>query len=280
MRALVRELMTIGRLEGAEVLRSRWLLVCAAVYGALAAIFVLVGLRESTVLGFTGTGRVLLSFCHALLLVLPLLGLSATTQVIPRARDDGTLELLLTQPLSRGAYFLALALVRYLALLLPLLALLLGLGLLGRVAFGQAVPWGLLGGASFVSAALLLAAVGLGLCISALVRHQARAALYGLLAWALGIALLDFALIGLMLRFRLHAPTVFLLSALNPVQAARVALLSGVEPELGVLGPVGFFLAQRLGSGLLLLIGIMWPLCFGAACLMIGRRRFTRGDVL
>ena len=79
-----REVLAMVRLELAEVLRSRWLLFCCGVYALLAAMFVLVGLRESSVFGFTGMGRVLLGFCHALVLVLPLLGLSATGQVVNR----------------------------------------------------------------------------------------------------------------------------------------------------------------------------------------------------
>ena len=101
-----RELSAVARLDLAEVLRSRWLIFCGLVYGLLAAMFVLVGVRESNVLGFTGMGRVLMSFTHALLLLLPLLALTATSQLINRARDDGTLEMLFSHPLSRGRYFL------------------------------------------------------------------------------------------------------------------------------------------------------------------------------
>src|SRR5690606_15330254 len=96
------ELAAVARLDGGEVLRSRWLGLCVALYGLLAAAFVLVGLRESTVLGFTGLGRVLFSLCHALVLVLPLLALLATVQAVNRARDDGSLELFLSQPIGRG----------------------------------------------------------------------------------------------------------------------------------------------------------------------------------
>ena len=67
------ELWAVARLEWAEVRRSRWALFCGAIYALLAVVFVAVGLRESTVLGFSGMGRVLLSVAHALLLVLPLL---------------------------------------------------------------------------------------------------------------------------------------------------------------------------------------------------------------
>ena len=73
----LREITAVARLDLAEVLRSRWLVFCAVVYALLAGGFVLVGMNESTLMGFTGMGRVLLSFSHALLLLLPLLALTA-----------------------------------------------------------------------------------------------------------------------------------------------------------------------------------------------------------
>ena len=97
-----RQVIAAARLDLAEILRSRWLWFYAATYAALAVVFVLVGLRESTVMGFTGMGRVLMSLCNALLLILPLLALTAFGPVVGRAREDGSFELLFNQPLSRN----------------------------------------------------------------------------------------------------------------------------------------------------------------------------------
>lgn len=274
------EILAVARLELAEVLRSRWLLFCGAIYGVLAAVFVLVGLRESSVLGFTGMGRVLLSFCHALVLLLPLLALSATGPVVNRARDDGTLELLFSHPVSRDSYFIAVTGVRFLALLLPLWALLLSMALLGQLAFGQPLPWAFLLRTAAVSGALLWAFVGLGLLISCRVRNPGKATMYVLLCWALGVALLDFGLIGLMLQLRLSAPATFLLAALNPVESARLALLAAAEPELATLGPVGFFLSGRVGSGGLLFAGLLWPTLLGMGLWALAARGFRRGDLV
>lgn len=278
--SFARETIAAVRLDLAEVLRSRWLVFCGVVYALLAGIFVLVGLRESTLMGFTGMGRVLLSFSHALLLLLPLLALTATGQTINRARDDGTLELLFSLPMRRGAFFAAVSLTRYLVLALPLAALMVGMAIIGRVAFGQAIPWGFLLAAVAVSSSLLLAFVGLGLLVSTLVRNQARAMIWLLLLWAAGVALLDFALVGLMLQWRLDPASVFLLAALNPVQAARMALLSGLQPELSVLGPVGFFLANRVGAPALLALGILWPALVGLGSWTLALRAFGRGDIV
>lgn len=279
MQAL-REIAASARLDLAEILRSRWMVFSVSLYALLAALFVLVGLRESSVLGFTGMGRVLFSLCHALVLVLPLLALTATMHVVNRARDDGTLELLFTLPLRRSTWFAGVSLTRFAMLVLPLLLLVPGLALGGLAFTGQAVPWGFVGRTLAVSTSLLAGFTGLGLWVSTVVRHQARALLAGLLLWVAAVGLLDFALVGLMLQWRLNPESVLVLASLNPVQAARLALVSGAEPDLATLGPVGFYLAERIGHGALLVLGTVWPALVGVGSWALANRSFRRGDLV
>ena len=270
----------LARLEVDEVLRSRWLALCVGLYTVLAAIFLMTGLRESGVMGFTGTTRVLLSLAHALVVLLPLLALTGTGLVVTRARRDGTLELLFSLPVTREDYFSAVTLVRYGALVLPLLVLMPGLAVAGSLASGQAVPWPFLARAMAVSAALLWSFTGLGLAISTRVTEPDRALMYLLLVWVAGVAILDFGLVGLMLQWDLPTAAVFALAGLNPVEMARLALLSGAEPTLGTLGPVGFFMSGSLGAGWLLAVGILWPALVGTAGWLAARRRLRAGDLI
>jgi ABC-2 type transport system permease protein len=277
---LGREIAAAARLDLGEVLRSRWLLFSTVIYTVLAAALVIAGMRESVVLGFTGMSRVQLSFTHVLLVVLPLLALAATTQVVNRARDDGTIELLFSQPISRTAYLAALTITRYLVLVVPFLALMLLMGVIGAVAFGDAIPWAMTLRSSAIGAALLWSFVGIGVLVSVAIRHQSRAVVWGLAIWALAVALLDLALIGVLLQWRVDARALFAVASLNPVQAARIGLLSGLDPDLGTLGPVGFFLANRVGAGLLLALGIAWPLVTGTGAWLLALRSFRRGDLV
>ena len=275
-----RQVIAAARLDLAEVVRSRWLLFCAGAYLLLATVFVLVGLRESTVIGFTGVGRVLLSLCHALLLVLPLLALTAVGSVIGRAREEGALELLFSQPLRRSAWFVGVSLTRYAVLVVPLVVLMVGLGLYGQLVHHQQVPWGFIARALIISASLLAAFAGIGLWISTTVRNPARVTTYVILAWAMGVAFLDFGLIGVMLRWRLDAHAVFTLAALNPVQDARLALLSGLEPDLATLGPVGFYLVHKVGVDALYLLGIVGPALVGVGSWLAAFASFRRTDLV
>jgi len=274
------ELAAVARLDLGEVLRSRWLVLCLVLYALLGGVFVLVGLRESNVLGFTGVGRVLFSLCHALVLFLPLLALLASVQAVNRARDDGSLELFLSHPIGRGAYLAGLALVRFAALALPLAVVMLALAAQAAWVHGQAIPWVFFGRALGVCVALLAAYVGVGLATSVLVRHPAKAMTLVFAIWIASAALLDFAGISLLLQWRAPAAAVFLLAALNPVQAARMALLSAAEPTLATLGPVGFYLANQIGSEALFALGIAWPALVGIGGWLVAYQAFRRGDAV
>jgi ABC-2 type transport system permease protein len=278
--SLWREVAVVARLDFAEVRRSRWLVFCLIVHAILAGTFVLVGLRESGVVGFTGMGRALMSWSHALLFLLPLLALSATGQVVNSARDDGSLELLLSNPVSRAGYFLGTSLVRVLALVLPLLVAMPLMALFGTLAFGQQVPWGFLVRGMAVSTSLLLCFVAIGLLVSVMVRNQAKALMLTILVWIAGVALIDFGLVGVMLQWELPPQAVFALAMLNPVQCARLALLSAAQPELSTFGPVGFFLANRIGTNGLLLLGLGWPLLLGVTAWVWSLASFRRRDLV
>jgi len=274
------EFVAAAWLDAGEVLRSRWLLLCLAVYTVLGAVFVLVGMRESSVYGFTGTGRVLFSLCHALVIVLPLLALLATGQVVNRARDDGSLELLLSHPIGRTAYLSGVTLIRGFALAAPLALVLGALAIFSATAFDQAIPLAFLIRAVAIALAQLVAFVGLGIATSVMVRHPARAITVLFVIWAAGVALLDFAGIALLLRWRVPAQAVFVLAVLNPVQAGRMALLSSAEPSLATLGPVGFYLVNRVGSAALFALGLVWPTLVGVGTWLLAWRAFCRGDLV
>lgn len=269
------------RLELADARRSRWLLFACVVYAATFGAFVWLGLRESSVLGFTGLSRVVLELSNAIVLAVPLLALVATSQSVVRARGSGLFELMLAQPCRRSEWFAGLVASRLVVLLAPLVALLVGAAALGLALdpTDRALPVVAARGV-VVSAALLFAFVGAGVYLSSVARTSERATVYALLVWLGASALHDLALIGVLLRVRLSPAIVFALAAANPVESARVAILSGVDPDLSVLGPVGFWLANVLGSARALAAGVLWPTAIGAVALWAASRRLQRADLV
>ena len=276
--SIARQFRASARLDFAEVLRSRWIWFCTGTYLALGGVLLVVGLRESSILGFTGTSRVLLSFSNAMLLALPLIALMALAPAVQRARDDGSLELLLGQPLSPGVWFAAICTVRYLALVVPLAAVMVAIGAWGQVMHDDPMPWQFIGRSLAVSSSLLLAFAGIGAAISVFVRNPARVITYLVLVWAAGVALLDFGLIGMMLKWRLDPHAVFTLAVVNPVEAARLAMLSDLQPDLASFGPVGFYMANRVGPTTLFALGVAWPAVVGVVSWTVAYLGFVRSD--
>lgn len=271
----------LARLELADSLRSRWLQFAGAVYVLVFGAFVWLGLRESSVLGFTGLSRVVLNVANATVIAVPLVALVATCQAIAKARTSGHLELLFTQPTQRNDWFIGLVLARLLVLLGPLVALLATTALVGLVIQVQdAALLPTVAQALLVSISLVLAYVGLGLLVSAIAQSLERAVVLALLVWLASAALHDFALIGILLQWRVPAPIVFAVAALNPVEAARLAVLASVDPELSVLGPVGFWIANELGATLTYSLGLAWPATVGILSLLGAARMVRTGDAM
>lgn len=268
------------RLELADALRSRWVAFASTLYLGLAAAFVWLGLRESTVLGFTGLSRVLLNLANAVLVIFPLVVLVGTHAAIVRARTSGFCELMLTQPVKRSTWFLALLTSRLVVLIGPLVVLLVGCFVVA--AFIEPEPGLALIGfkALAVCASLVFAFVGIGLFISSHAKNAERAMVWAMLTFVVSAALHDVLLITVLLRTSLPPQVVFALSALNPSEAARVGILASVDPELSVLGPVGFWLANSLGPSLALALAIAWPALLGLTATWRALRRSQTMDLI
>jgi ABC-2 type transport system permease protein len=225
--------------------------------------------------------RVVLNVANATVVAVPLVALVATCQSVTRARTSGYLEFLLSQPARPADWFAALVLSRTAVLLGPLVALLAATALAAPFSGAEdATLAPMILHALLVSSSLVLAYLGLGLLISAIARTLEHAVVLALLAWLASVALHDFALIGLLLQWRVPAPIVFMLAAVNPVEAARLAVLASVDPELAVLGPVGFWIANELGSGRAYFFGVAWPFAAGVLSLWGALRLVRSGDAV
>ncbi len=269
------------RLELAEALRSRWVVFTAVVYSAVFGLFVWLGLRESSVLGFTGVSRVVLNVSNAVVLAVPLVALVATSQTIVRARQTGFFELMLTLPVRRRDWLAGIVASRFIVVVGPLVVLLAAALVYGAASGeGDAALAPTVLRTLAVTCSLAWAFIGIGFWISAYAKTPERATVLALVGWIVASALHDFALIGALLRFRLAPAAVFALAAANPVEAARIAVLGTVDPDLSVLGPVGFWLANTLGPSATLAVGVLWPALLGTFALYRAERRLARADLV
>jgi ABC-type transport system involved in multi-copper enzyme maturation permease subunit len=269
------------RLELNDALRSRWLAFTGAVYALVFSGFVWLGLRESSVLGFTGLSRVVLNMANAVALVVPLVALVASSSCVVRARQSGFFELMLSQPARRADWFASTVASRFVVVVGPIVALFAGALLIGPLLdSGDSALAGVVARSLATTASLAWAFLGVGFWVSARARTPERATVLALLAWLASSALHDFAIVGVLLRFKLAPAVVFTLAALNPAEAARIAILSGVDPDLAALGPVGFWLANTLGPRLALAVGVGWPALLGTLAMAFARRSLARSDLV
>lgn len=269
----------IIRLESSGVLRARWFGVSFAVALGLAAFFIAMASRESAVLAFTGFGRVVTGTALAALVFVPLLSVFSTAQAVPQARQLGVLEWYMSHPTSRAALFWGIFAPRLGAILGPVLAMV-GLVAAAAAAISQPLPWDLALRLLLLLSTQAFCFAALGMWISVRARAPENALLRGLVLWMATIALYDFALIGVMLRFKLLPEAVFALAAVNPVQAGRLGILAGADPDFSLLGPVGTWLALNLGSGGTLAYALAWPTLLGVGALVAARASFVRRDLM
>jgi ABC-2 type transport system permease protein len=222
----------------------------------------------------------MLNLANAVLVLFPLVVLIGTHAAIVHARSSGFCELMLAQPVKRSTWFFALLTSRLLVLVGPLVVLL--VGTLVAALFVEPEP-----GLAFIGlksllvcTALVFAFVGVGLLISSRARSAERAMVWALLVFVVTAALHDVLLITVLLRTSLPPQVVFAFAALNPSEAARVGILASVDPELSVLGPVGFWLANSLGPGFALALAVAWPTALGLFTTWRALRRTQLMDLI
>lgn len=254
-------LWTIAQAELREALRNKWLWLYAAGFAGLALALSQAGLSAAGYAGLGGFGRTAASLINALLLFVPLIGLSVGAGSLAADRERGTLLFLLAQPVSRGEIFAGKALGAALAVMT---ALALGFGLAG-------LGLGLSGGGemtiylALVAYTLLLAlvALGLGFIISSLTRKAAAASGAALILWLALVFLADLGVLGAALTWRPNPAGLLGLLVINPLQIFKLGAIYSLRATLDSLGPVGQYALFRFGEQLpLLLIGLLalWAL--------------------
>jgi Cu-processing system permease protein len=264
---------TIAQAELREALRNKWLWLYAVGFAGLALALSQAGLSAAGYAGLGGFGRTAASLINALLLFVPLIGLSVGASAIAADRERGTLLYLLAQPVSRAEIFGGKALGAALAVIV---ALTLGFALAG---FGLSVGGG---GDTAVYISLVgytlllaLAALGLGFIISSLTRKAAAASGAALILWLALVFVADLGVMGATLAWRPSPSELLWLLVINPLQIFKLGAIHSLRASLDTLGPVGQYALYRFGEQLpLLLIGLL--LLWATAAMAIAFAIFNR----
>lgn len=263
-------LLLFARKEMRDSLRNRWFILYTIAFSILALALAFLSLAGVGMDGFAGFGRTAASLINLVILIIPLMALTAGATSLAAERERGTLSYLLAQPISR----LELLLGKYIGLAVALTASIsLGFGLSAAI---MAVRGGSADVNSFlwlvtISLVLALGMLSVGFLISSLTRKASVSLGVAIFIW-LGLVFLgDLGLMGSALMMKLQVTELFHLSLLNPLQVFKMAALASISASLDVLGPAGIYATQTYGSALhalfaAVLIGwIMIPLALAFA---------------
>ncbi len=229
-----------------DALRSRWYLLYSLAFAALGLGVSYISAAGIGAAGVTGFARTSAGLVNLVILVVPLMSLTAGASSIASDRERGMLAYLLAQPLTR----LELLLGKYVGLALAIASsIATGFGLCAVVV---AVRAGGTDAGSFmrlVGLAVVLALVmlGLGLLISVVARRASLATGSAVFAWLALVFLSDLGMMAGTLAWRLRIETLFGLALLNPCQVFKLASLRVMGASLDVLGPVGLYADDEYG---------------------------------
>ncbi len=238
---------TVGRRELREAVRSRWFLLYTLAFAALGLGVSYVSAVGSGGAGLSGFGRTTAGLVNLVLLVVPLMALTAGAGSVASDRERGMLAYLLAQPVSR----LEVLMGKYLGLAAALLACLcLGFGACalvlawkGEATNPASMLW--LVGLSF---GLALGMLSLGMLVSVLARKASVAVGTAIFLWLSLVFVTDLGLMAGAMAFRLRIETLFALSVANPLQVFKFWSLHSADATLDVLGPAGLYAMDTFGD--------------------------------
>lgn len=268
-------LLTRSELSGA--LRARWFLAYAGLFLLAGGVLAFLGSGQVLVEGYRSSLRAMAGLMHLVILFVPVMALIPAVGSLADDRESGILEYLLAQPVSAGEVFggkwLGTAVAMGLAVVVGLAP-----GAAGAILRGVSPGVVLLLLGLTLLLALTFVSVGFGL--SALTRIRARATAVGVGVWLVLVVLGSLGIMAASVRWGVPRAVLLGWSFLNPVEAFRLAMLVTLDPDAGLLGPVGVSLLERVGvSGIVGLASISllaWSIVPGLLGLSIFRRTPAR----
>ena len=262
------------RSELSGALRARWFLAYAALFLAAGVALALLGSGQVLVEGYRGSLRAMAGLMHLVILFVPVMALIPAVSGLADDRESGILEYLLAQPVGAGHVFAAKWLSTAVAMAL---AVLLGMAPGGAAAVLRGVSPGLVLLVLGLTLLLALAFISVGMSLSVLARARERATALGVGVWLFFLVLGTLGLMAAFVRWGVPEGALVGWSLVNPVEAFRLAVLVAMDPEAGLLGPVGAGLLERVGAGGLVALSsaslAVWAMVPGALGLLIFRRR-------
>jgi Cu-processing system permease protein len=243
---------------------NKWLYLYMGIVAVLGLVIAQTGVHSSGALTMTVFGRTTATLVNLCLFLAPLVAVTLGTAAISSERDQGTLEQLLSQPITRTELligkFLGLWFALFAATIVGFAPAGIVIGL--QAPLGQALHFLLY---PMLSQLLISVMLGAGIFISVKARSRAQATAIGIALWFVCVLAYDILLLGSLSIISLPSNILAMILFFNPVDASRILAILTLEPDLYVLGPAGAFLIDTFGvaGSALLLLGSLLFWTFG-----------------
>lgn len=267
-------ILALAKAEFRIAARNRWLAIASGLMVVFALILTAAGAGPSGSLGADRLSVTVASLTSLSVYLVPLIALLLSFDAVAGEAERGTLPLILTYPIGRGAILAGKALAHLAILTLALIA---GHGTAGLAAFlldpASVAGLGALLRLIWTSVALGATFLGLGYALSARVRRPSAVAGGALGLWLVAVVLYDLALLAAVVADNGGAFTtqVFPLTLLaNPADAFRLFNLAAAEAGAaasGVAAAAGSVPLWHSAASLLI-----WPVLAGALALFSFRK--------
>ncbi len=272
MNSMIRNIVILSRRDFKEAVLSRWFILYTIAFTALG---LCVSYISAGAAGLGGFGRTSAGLINLVLLIVPLMGLTAGAGSIASDRERGSLAYLLAQPIGRlelliGRYAaLAGALSMSVAIGFGLSALAMAMNQSHNDAAGYLILVGL-------TIALALSMLSVGMLISVLCRRTAVATGVAVFVWLALVFATDLGLMAGTMTMSISIESLFTCAILSPLQVFKMASLQLVDASLDVLGPAGLYAQMEYGKSLpAIFAGILlaWMVLPMVAASLIFKRR-------
>lgn len=252
-------ILILARKEFRDRIRNRWVLAVTLVFAVFALVIAYFGSAQQGAVGFRGIEVTIASLVSLVIYLVPLIALILGFDAIVGERERGSLDLLLSMPLTR----LELLLGKFLGLSAALAcSTVIGFGFAGVLLATSQPPAALYHYGGFMLSSVLLGMVFLSLAVAVSVyaSDRGRASGAAIALWFFFVLVYDLLLLGgLVVTGGRYGADVFpYLLLLNPADVYRVLNIFTLEDVRTLYGLATVFPAQLASPALLGAVMLAW----------------------
>ena len=267
------QITAIAGKEFRDRIRNRWVLAVALVFTAFALVIAYFGAAQQGAVGFASIEVTIASLVSLVIYLIPLIALILGFDAIVGERERGSLDLLLSMPITR----LELLLGKYLGLAAALaLSTVAGFGLVGMVLLTGFDFNALFHYAGFVLSSVLLGMsfLSMAVAVSVFAVDRTRASGLAIALWFFFVLVFDLLLLGALVATGGHAGGEIFpwLMLANPADVFRVLNVFSLDEVRSLYGLSTVFPDGLAAPWKLALVMVLWI----AVPLGIAARRFGR----